>query len=351
MDDILRANGTTVRAREIAGIIKDQFDTTVFTRSNEDYNIAELEKISIIAIKPEKTKLWNLKLIPFIIKTDFDIVYCSNDWFGFLTYYIISKVLGYKIIFEAHAILSEEHGDSGCSEIKFIFYKFLERFVTTHANHVIALSKDIFCFYREYNENINLIPLFINEIVFQRRNQYLSHENAFDKNKKIGLIGPFYEGSNRGFLEFIYENLNKFDDRINFIIIGRCDTRINNKRVEYTGYLDSTTDYVTQLSRLDAVLVHRVYAITGPYTKVMESMSCSLPVFTTPKAMVGLEFAKNSEDILVFDENELIDRINEMIFDDELMQKIGRNARILIENFYSKKSNKIKLLDIIENLL
>ncbi len=118
----------------------------------------------------------------------------------------------------------------------------------------------------------------------------------------------------------------------------------------YVGYLDSIQDYVDQLSRLDAVLVYKSVA-PGPYTKVLESMSCSLPVFTVPKAVVGFEHVEHGIDILILeDDSELIDSINELIFDEKVMREIGRNARIRVKKYYSKKVNEKKLVDIIENL-
>lgn len=341
LGNIFEDVGVVVRAKRIFELLKERYDVTMIIRANESDNHLK----NVIIVKPTGTKLWNLKLIPVIMKNRFNCIYCAGDWFGFITYYLFSKIYRYKLIFEAHAIFSEEAKATRHSRLFVKLSQILEKFAVKHADYVIVVSDDILKFYKKYNKNIDLIPLFTDEDAFKKNKEVDKY-----KVKTIGMIGPFYNARNKGFLDFIYNNLARFDNRINFVVIGRCDKKIENERIMYTGYLDSIQDYVNQLSRLDAVLVHKVYLITGPYTKVIESMSCSLPVFTTPKAMVGLEHANNRRDILVFKENELIDKINKLIFEDELMKEIGKNARITVEKYYSKKANERKLIDIIENL-
>lgn len=343
------SDGTTVRAIRIIELLKNQYNLSLITRANKKQKLKSLEDVKVIIVKPDKTKLWNLKLIPAVIKNKFDVVYCSNDWFGFLTYYLLSKIYKYKIIFEAHGVLSEEGKERGFSKIRVKLNQIHEKFVIKHADHVIAVAGFIYKFYKKYNKKIDLIPLFTDEDVL-KKNEELINYKVKKSSKLVGFIGSFDTLHNEPALDFLYENLNHFDRRINFVIIGKCDNKIENKRIIYTGYLDSIQDYVDQLSCLDAVLVYKGVA-PGPYTKILESMSCSLPVFTMPKAVVGFEHVEHGMDILILeDDGELVDSINELIFDNKVMREIGRNARITVEKYYSKKVNEKKLINIIENL-
>ncbi len=342
-------DGTTVRAIRILNLLKNHYDLSLITRANEKQNLKSLEDVKVIIVKPDKTKLWNLKLIPTVIKNKFDVVYCSDDWFGFLTYYLLSKIYKYKIIFEAHDVWSEEEKKRGFSKILVKLNRIHEKFVIEHADHVIAVAGFVYKFYKKYNKKIDLIPLFTDEDILKQNEEVINYK-VKKSSKLVGFIGPFDTLHNEPALNFLYENLNHFDRRINFTIIGKCNNKIENKRIVYVGYLDSIQDYVDQLSRLDAVLVYKSVA-PGPYTKVLESMSCSLPVFTVPKAVVGFEHVEHGIDILILeDDSELIDSINELIFDDKVMREIGRNARIRVKKYYSKKVNEKKLVDIIENL-
>lgn len=347
--NIFRAYGTTIRARRIAEIFKDQHTVVFVTRANKKQKLKGLGDKDILVVTPDKTKLWNFKLIPIVMKNKFDVIYCSNDWFGFITYYLMSKIYDYRIIFEAHGILFEEVEELGNNRTKVNFYKILERFVIKHADYVIALSKNTSKFYEKYNKNIELIPVFIDENVFINKEMEIKNYQRQER-KSIGIIGPFDGMFNKHILEFLYINFDRFDKRIRFVVIGKCDNKIRNERITYTGYLETTQDYVNVLSSLNAVLVPSKIASSGPLNKIIEPMSCSLPVFTTPKGMVGLYYIENGKDILVFEEDEIIDKVNELIFDDKLMEEIGKNARIIIEKYYSKKVNEKKLITILESI-
>lgn len=340
-NDILENNGLNVRAKRIAELLKEKYNVTLIGRGNKGQELKDT-----IIIKPAKTKLWNFKLIPVIIRNRFDYIYCVDDLFGFLTYYMFSKIYRYKIIFDITRIHSEF---STSPRLPTIIYRIIEKFVIRYADHVTAVAGYVINFYQKYNENINLVPLFADEDVF-RKNEITTKQNIKKNNKLLGIIGPFNTLSRKCYLDFLYDNFDKFDDRIDFILIGKCDDRIESERITYTGYLDSIKDYVAQLSSLNVVLLVHTPMDPGPYTKILESMSCALAVFTTPKGIVGLDYVTPGEDILVFEEEQLIDKINELIFDDELMEKIGGNARVTVEKYYSKKANKKKLIDIIETL-
>jgi glycosyltransferase involved in cell wall biosynthesis len=343
--DISENAGTIVRAKRIFEILKKKYDVTLIARPDGKKKLNDIAIIKVV-----KIKLWGIKQLSLFIRKKIDCVYCSNDWFVFPTYWIFSKICGYKLLFEAHDILSGglyvKHG----SKIKLRSYKSLEKFIIKHADHIITVSESIYDFYKRYNKKIDLIPLFTDENVFKRKEEVINYPTK--KSPKLaGLIGPFDTLHNKPPLEFLYENIDKFNRGINFVIIGKCDNRVENERITYTNYLDSVQDYINQLSHLDAVLVYKSVA-PGPYTKILESMSCSLPVFTMPKGVVGLEHVKHGRDIFIFENDDnLIDGVNKLIFDNELMKEIGRNARITVEKYYSKKANEKKLVGILENLL
>lgn len=342
------SDGTTIRAIRILRILKNHYNLSLITRANEMQELKGLEDVKVIIAKPDKTKMWNLKLIPIMIKNKFDIVYCSNDWFGFLTYYLLSKIYKYKIIFEAHSILSEESKEKSHSKIRVMLNQIFERFIIKHADYVIALSENTLKFYINYTKNIELIPVFIDMNLFKVTNEIKAEKRKRIK-KIIGLIGPFDSTFNTYFLDFLYTNIKLFDEKIEFLIIGRCNNKIKNEKITYTGYLDSLNDYVEVLSSLDAVLIPSKIATYGPLNKIIEPMSCSLPVFTTPKGVVGLYYVEHGKDILVFEDNIIIDKINELIFDEESMGTIGENARATVEKYYSKQVNEQRLIQIIEN--
>jgi glycosyltransferase involved in cell wall biosynthesis len=54
--------------------------------------------------------------------------------------------------------------------------------------------------------------------------------------------------------------------------------------------------------------------------------------------------------MLVCDEAELVEKVNKNLFDVDLMEKVGKNARYTIEKYYSKTVNSKKLIAVIDRV-
>lgn len=348
IDNITNTNGTTVRARSVIRLLKGKYDVLLITRASSIndrvMSSLDLRKDAIKLVRPGGTKFWNLKLIPIILHNRFHVVYCVADIFGFFTYYLLSKILKFKIIFEAHALAHKEKEQT--SKARAIIYFLVETFIGKNANAIIALSGVTYSFYLRLNKNTFFIPIFIDDKLFKN----CSKKGGSVREKVVGLVGPFNIVPNKHQLDFLYANLDRFDKGIHFKIIGKCNRRLTNNRVEYTGYLESLEEYVRALCQLDALLVPVRIATFGPKNKILEAMACSLPVFSTPKATVGLDFAKRDKDLFVFEEYELADKLNSLIFNNELMKKIGNSARMVVEKYYSEAANSRKTVRILEKI-
>jgi|BarGraIncu00421A_1022006.scaffolds.fasta_scaffold00207_13 Glycosyltransferase len=348
LSDISVSDGTSVRAKQVFELLQKKYDCTLIIRGEHDSKSYNVE-----VIRP--SKLWNFQLIPVVLKNRFDLVYCSSDFWGFFTYFALAKLWTCKVILEAHGVDSLEREQrlpdpSPIDKVRIKMFKWREKFAVKHADCVIALSEDIYRYYGRFNKSISIVDNFIDEKQF--RPQKSSRERISDdkERKNVGLIGPFTHYENSYFLDFLYKNLVRFDARINFIVIGQCDHTIVNERISYTGYLSDFQDYVDQLTLLDAVLLPSKFSSYGALTKVLEPMACSLPVFTTPAGLVSFDHVTPGEDILICDEAELVAKVNENLFDVELMERVGKNARRTIEKYYSKTANSKKLIAVIDRV-
>jgi glycosyltransferase involved in cell wall biosynthesis len=348
LSDISMDEGTSLRAKRVFELLQEKYDCTLIIRGKHDNKSDNVE-----VIRP--SKLWNFQLIPVVLKNRFDVVYCSNDYWGFFSYIALAKLLPYKIIFEAHGILSLErelsllHHPTNNVRIKIL--KWREKFAIKHADCVVALAQDTYSYYSGLNKCIFIVDNFIDEKQFKP--QKSPHERVSDdkERRNVGLIGPFVQNNiNNYFLDFVYQNIDRFNARIKFIVIGQCDHKITHERVSYTGYLNDFQDYVDQLTHLDAVLVPARFSSFGALTKVLEAMACSVPVFTTPAGLVSFDHVTPDEDILICDESELVAKVNESLFDSDLMERVGKNARRTIETYYSAEVNSKKLIEVIERL-
>jgi len=348
--NIFESDGNTVRAKRVLNELNKVHEVMLVSLGKGEAPQSE----NLVLLAPRWRKLWNLWLATIILRNRFDCIYCSNDWRGFFTAYLFSKfpkVVKYKVIFEAHSIVSETTKNLEGKSIKFRLSRLVEKLVIGHADYVITLSPNTLETYCRYNKNIEMIPVFVDEDLFKRSEGTKRKQHDIKSQLKyIGLIGPFGVGANKGFLEFIAGHQVEFDPRIRFVGIGKCERELTRERIIYTGYLSSVQDYITQLTRLDAVLIPSVFATTGPCNKILEAMFCSLPVFTTPKGMVALYYLEPGRDIFVFEEKELPSKINELIFDEALMRQVGNSARKAVERYYSKKVNRDKIVKVIHRV-
>jgi len=348
LSDISMNDGTSLRAKRVFELLETKYDCTLIMRGKHDSKSDNVE-----VIRP--SKLWNFQLIPVVLKNRFDLVYCSNDFWGFFTYFALAKLLPCKVIFEAHGILSRERELSllhhPTNKVRIKILKWRESFAIKHADCVIALAQDIYRYYDRLNKCIFIVDNFVDEKQFKPQKSSRERISDDKERKNVGIIGPFDQDNiNNYFLDFLYQNIDRFDARIKFIVIGQCDYKIANERISYTGYLNDFQDYVDQLTHLDAVLVPAKFSSFGALTKVLEPMACSVPVFTTPAGLVSFDHVTPGEDILICDESELAAKVNKSLFDSDLMERVGKNARYTIETYYSKTVNSKKLIAVIDRV-
>lgn len=352
LGDITIDNGTVARAKRIAELLSLSHDVVIISRGEN-----KVDDGKNLIITPSNTKLWNLKLIPLVRKHEFELIYCIGDLFGFLSYHYFAKN-GTKIIMEAEGIKSIEYlhghlskkGPNFSVRIRYSFYKRLEKFVIKRADYVVALSKEIQQFYREYNRLIDTVPGFIDEAIFVSKNV---HPHPFSSKKVLGIIGPFEKGNiNNHFLDFVKTNLNRLDSRISIKAIGKIDDelRFDQARVEFTGYIASLRDYVAELDTLDAVLVPSIAESYGALNKIFEPMAMEKVVFTTPKGYVGLDDVPIGVAIFVAEESDLVDLINLKLFDAAEMSRVGTAARKAVVENYSISKNRDRINRILQRL-
>jgi glycosyltransferase involved in cell wall biosynthesis len=260
-----------------------------------------------------------------------DAVYCVNDMFGFLLVYSFSRLFRIKLIFEAHAVehLQRAQVSTLTGGLGSLVYKLLEYAVGKGADSIVALSMPAYRFFKRVNPGTAYVPVFVDRTRFNR-----PHSKGGRTRKRIGLIGPFDTFFNADQLEFLKRHLNEMDDRIHFVAIGRTSVKIREDRIAYLGYLRSEKAYAESVNDLDALLVPVRIGTLGPKNKILEAMACSVPVFTTPQGILGMSFVQPGVNVFVFDEDELPGKINELVFDDIAMEKVGEKAMETVKRHY-----------------
>lgn len=355
-DNLFNVNGSTIRAERIISIIRKNYQFLVIARSDHpNSDLSHKIKVNhnelLTGGRYLKNPyldiflqlLWNFRLVENLIRSGARVVY-GQGIYQLPGYFLLAKLLDRKIIYEAHSLSYKEQAQT--SKI-FAFFLYLLEFLMGKTCHgVVALSGQAYVFYRRINKSTFYVPVFVDTNLFCNKQKPI-YETL---NKHVGLIGPFNTKFNRCQLEYLSSNLEKFDERITFYLIGKSDKSLRNSKVVELGYLE-IEDYAETLSKLDAVIVPVRIGTFGPKNKILESMACALPVFTTPQGILGLDLVEPDESILVYKEEVLADRINELLFSEDFLKQIRRNARKTVECFYSQSVCQEKILNLLDKVL
>ena len=107
---------------------------------------------------------------------------------------------------------------------------------------------------------------------------------------------------------------------------------------------------MNSIATMDAIIVIENQETSGPLNKILEAMVCETPVFTTPKGAIGLDKIENGKNIIISKENEIVDKVNKILFDEKKLSFVSTNAKELFKKYYSTKINKQKIINCINSI-
>ena len=342
-----RRDGTSVRTMSAFRALQDTFDTRILTLDDKSASVVADPTNRTTVLHPKWRSLWPIDLVRFLLKNDFDVVVSENDWRWLPVLLLLSRLRGYKVVFDAHGILSFEMEEMGTGRASNRFNRLREKILVPRCDLVIAPSQDIESFYRGHSRRIEIVRVFVDTGLWNPARR----DRPRSATKSVGIIGPFDASRNKSALEFLERNIDRFPPSIQFVVIGRCSTRIEHPRVRFTGFIESAEEYNKTISDLDAVLVVEGMATSGPLTKILEPMSHGIPVFTNPKGLMGLDFAENGSNIFVAEDGELPATMAKALADEDLMRRVGTFARELVETHYSCEKESKRLVSAISRLM
>jgi glycosyltransferase involved in cell wall biosynthesis len=161
----------------------------------------------------------------------------------------------------------------------------------------------------------------------------------------VGVIGPF-NGVNLPALRYVLENLDKFSEKIVFVLIGDISEQqhINNPKLIFTGRVDNL---VYTLSMLDCALIPRFSKTGAPMSKMVYAMAAGLAVVTNdPEGMR----VRNGVEAMVGSLAELPNLLNSLADNGYLRSEIGKNARNYIIKYYNKRLEGERLVRFFESV-
>jgi polysaccharide biosynthesis protein PslH len=152
------------------------------------------------------------------------------------------------------------------------------------------------------------------------------------------------------FLEHVWPGLTSANSKLSFHIAGKGMSQdFKSKQfpnVTMVGEVDSAPQFIEN----KAITVVPLKSGSGIRLKILEAMSAGKVVISTTIGAQGIDYT-NGENILIADTpkqfNEAFDHLTS---DDQLFEKLKRNARQLIEDQYSNESVIKRLLNFYKNL-
>ena len=146
--------------------------------------------------------------------------------------------------------------------------------------------------------------------------------------------GSYSHPPNRQALEIIVNTIApRFarDKSIQFVIFGSKVPRFTQENVLSLGYV---SDLHNALSAADIALIP-ITSGGGTKLKVFDYMNAALPIVTTRKGVQGIDLEPDVHAVVVERLDGIIEALMCLINDEHARQRIGANARRLVEEYYN----------------
>lgn len=194
------------------------------------------------------------------------------------------------------------------------------------------------------SENVDVVPLGIDTERFAPSNVPIA-------NPTIIFSGNMFYGPNihavKWFAENCFFRIQEKVPNVEFIIVGNgpppdiCELG-NKPGITVTGFVESMPDRLTKAS----LAVAPMLSGSGMQFKILEAMSCGLPVVTNTLGLGDIKAKDGVELLLAETADDFIDQVVECLTCVKTAQKIGTCAREFVLNHHSWEHTT----DMVENI-
>lgn len=220
---------------------------------------------------------------------------------------------------------------------RFIHWKQLvnyEKEILNKFNSVIVLTKRDKKLIEEFNKNIkaNIIPTGVDINFFKPQNN--------NQEQSLVFVGHYKHYPNADaiiyFVNEIYNDILKILPDLKLYIVGSGVTKNilnlakNNNNIIITGEVENVGLYLQKPN----IFVAPVRLGGGIKGKVLEAMSCGIPVVATKEAVDGIDYDVNNCSLVCNNKNDFIDNIVKLTENRSLYEKLACNSRKLVETYY-----------------
>ena len=254
--------------------------------------------------------------------------------------------LSKKVIFDIEDnLLSSEQGSINwlASVLK---SKSKPRFLIKNADHVIASSPELAdqCNNISGKKNTEFIPPTLDD------KRFIPRIKNNDLNQVvIGWTGTF---SSKNFLEVVIPDLERLYKikKFKLMVIGNFE--ITNKNLDLEVIQWNEDQEIEQLQKFDIGLYplpHNNWVSGKSGLKAMQYMAIGIPAVCSAVGNVLTFIDHNENGVLIFDQNEWITALSDLIDHADKRDRIGKNAREKFLQEFSKDAIFKKYLSLIES--
>jgi len=181
-------------------------------------------------------------------------------------------------------------------------------------------------------DNLIIIPNGVKE-------ELLIRKNNFKEEKWIVFLGKMNYSPNVDaviyFAKRIFPLIIKIEDDLKFIIVGSNPTKEilklgRRKNIKVTGFVEDPYEYLEKAK----IVVAPLRFGAGTQYKILEAMALGKVVVTTSKGARGISGEDGKHFIIVDNEKEMSKKILDLIDDKLKRDRIGNNAKKLINSKY-----------------
>jgi glycosyltransferase involved in cell wall biosynthesis len=289
--------------------------------------ILENEQVDLIAIDYPSGVL-AVKLAAVLTNTNVPIMYSPHNVESSFASDVISRVTQFSR-FERKIIP--------------LYITVMEKLTAKYlADHITAVSdadKDFLCSkYSLDRRKVTVIPsgCELKDLVDPQEQKHLRAEMRFDPDSAIIVFhGSYLHPPNREAMDTITDYIApmfKDEKSIVFVLYGADAPEFRRANVRSFGFVE---DLHQAISIADIALVP-LKSGGGTKLKLFDYMNAGLPIITTRKGIEGIK-AKDKEHLIIVEniDKEIVSIIKYLVQNSKERERLGLNARGLVENIYN----------------
>jgi starch synthase len=282
---------------------------------------------------------------------------------------LISKFFKVPHIIEVNGAVIEERKIAGISEIKARLYQIFQRINFSLCNKIIVVAEYLRTYLKEHynivDKKIATVKNGANLDLFRpldKKTARLASDLSVD-GYYVTYVGSFYPHHNLADFVTLLPGLLQQLDNLSFILVGEGPLRGEIEKFVIKLGLTNHVHFVGEvrysevpkfINASDLCVMFYIPSprISGYPLKLLEYLSCGVPVVVNWKAFGGKPFANKriGIEIDLSDREDAADRIVGLLTDEALRKSMGRKARRFIEDNFSWRMTATKILTVCQDL-